>query len=82
MIVLVGYIHLAPSDVDHFLESMKAIAAGTSQEQGCLFYALGPADRAQGTILVAQRWQDAASVAARVAGPQAASFAKRWRDKV
>ena len=82
MIVLMGYIHLAPSDVDHFLESMKAIAAGTRQEQGCLFYYFVPADRDHGTILVAQRWQNAASVSAHIAGPQAASFAKRWGDKV
>ena len=82
MIVLMGYIHLAPSDVDHFLESMKAIAAGTRQERGCLFYELGPADRTQGTILVAQRWRDAASVSAHTAGPQAASFTKLWLDKV
>lgn len=35
MIVLMGYIHVEPSDVPDFLVDFAAIAAGTRAERGC-----------------------------------------------
>jgi quinol monooxygenase YgiN len=36
MIVMMGYIHLEPSDVPEFLAELETIAAGTRAERGCL----------------------------------------------
>lgn len=38
MIILMGYIHLNPSDVSEFLADVQAITPSTKAEDGCLFY--------------------------------------------
>ncbi len=37
MIIVMGYVHLDPSDVDEFLADIQVIAPGTRAEKGCLF---------------------------------------------
>ena len=81
MIVVLGYIHLKPSDVQDFLADLETIAAGTRAERGCLFYALALEDTVAGRILLAQRWLDDDAYTAHLAGPHAASFQQRWANR-
>ena len=81
MIVIMGYIHLEPSDVREFLSDLDAISTGTRAEKGCLFYALALEEALSGRILLAQRWRDEEAFTAHVAGPHAASFQKEWANR-
>lgn len=81
MIVLMGYIHLEPSDVEEFLTDLETIAAGTRAERGCLFYAFALEDAPSGRMLLVQRWLDEDAFTAHLAGPSAASFQKKWVNK-
>lgn len=81
MIVLTGYVHLDPSDVNEFLTDIQAIAPGTRAEKGCLFYSVTLDDAHAGRMLVVERWQDQESLTAHLEGQQAAAFQK-WLNRI
>lgn len=81
MIVVMGYIHLATSDVKEFLDDIEVIGPGTRAEKGCLFYAVTLDDASAGRMVVTERWQDQASLTAHFEGPQTASF-QRWVNRI
>ncbi len=81
MIILMGYVHLNPSDVGEFLADMQAIAPGTRTEKGCLFYAVTLDDARAGRMLVVERWQDQDSLDAHLGTGQAAAFQK-WMTRI
>ena len=81
MIVMMGYIHLEPSDVPEFLADLEIIAAGTRAERGCLFHAIALEDAPSGRMLLAERWLDENAFTAHLAGPHAASFQQRWAKR-
>lgn len=81
MIVLMGYIHLEPSDVEDFLTDLETIAVGTRAERGCLFYAVAIEDAPSGRMLMVQRWIDEGAFTAHLAGPNAASFQQQWANR-
>lgn len=81
MIILMGYVHLDPSDVKEFLADIEVIGPGTRAEKGCLFYAVALDDARIGRMVVAERWQDQASLTAHLEGPQTASF-QRWMNRI
>ena len=81
MIVLMGYIHLKPSDVQEFLADLQTIAAGTRAERGCLFYASALEDASSGRMLLVERWLDEDALTAHLHGPNAASFQQKWANR-
>jgi len=81
LIIVMGYVHLDPSDVKEFLVDILVIGPGTSAEKGCLFYAVTPDNSRAGRMVVVERWQDQASLTAHLGGPQAASFQK-WIHRI
>jgi quinol monooxygenase YgiN len=81
MIIVMGYVHLNPSDVDEFLADIQVIAPGTRAEKGCLFYAVTLDDASAGRMLVAERWRNQASLTAHLKGAQAAAFQK-WDNRI
>ncbi len=82
MIVMMGYIHLKPPDISEFLADLETIVAGTRAERGCLFYGVALEDAPSGRMLLAQRWLDQDAFTAHLAGPHAAWFQQKWRNKV
>lgn len=44
MIILMGYVHLNPSDVNEFTADVQAVVSSTRAEKGCLFYAFTSED--------------------------------------
>jgi len=55
MIILMGYLHLNPSDVDEFVADTQAISTRTRAEKGCLFYTVALDDARAGRMLVVER---------------------------
>ncbi len=81
MIIIMGYLHLDPSDMDEFLAFIQEIAPGTRAEKGCLFYAVTLEDAHAGRVLVAERWQDQESLTAHFEGQQVVAFQK-WMNRI
>jgi quinol monooxygenase YgiN len=76
-----GHVQLDPSDVTEFLADIRLLGPKTRAENGCLFYAVTLDDASAGRMLVAERWQDQASLTAHLEGPQAGAFHK-WTGKI
>ena len=55
MLIVTGYIHLAPSDVEEFVADMATFARTTRAGEGCLFYAVAPDDPGTGR---SSSWSD------------------------
>jgi len=81
LIIVIGHVHLDPSDVTEFLADIQVLGPKTRAENGCLFYAVTLDDVSAGRMLVAERWQDQASLTAHLEGPQAGAFQK-WMGKI
>ena len=82
MIIVVGYVHLDPSDVGAFVADVQAVAPGTRAEPGCLFYAVTVDDAMAGRVLVAERWRDEASLSAHLGAQAASAFSSTWTGRI
>ncbi|MBD1383252.1 antibiotic biosynthesis monooxygenase [Bacillus sp. IB182487] len=82
MIILMGYVHLNPSDVDEFTADVQAVASSTRAEKGGLFYAFTLEDARAGRMLTVQRWQDQESLTAHVERHETAPFLKKWGNRM
>jgi quinol monooxygenase YgiN len=81
LIIVIGNLHLDPSEVTEFLADIQVLGPKTRAENGCLFYAVTLDDASAGRMVVAERWQDQASLTAHLEGPQTAAFQK-WMGKI
>ena len=82
MLILMGYIHIDPLDVDAFVRDVQAISLSTKAEEGCLFYGVTLDDREAGRFLVAERWRDEAALTAHLARAETLTFLKTWSDRM
>lgn len=82
MILLMGYVHLDPSDVDEFAADVQDVVASTRAEKGCLFYSFTLEDARAGRVLTVQRWEDQESIAAHVERHESAPFLLKWGNRM
>lgn len=82
MIVLLGYLHLNPSDVNEFTADVQAVASSTRAEKGCLFYAVAWEDARAGRMLIVERWQDQESLTAHLEREKTAPFLTKWGNRM
>ena len=82
MLILIGYIHLAPSDVAAFSADVRAASAITRAEEGCLFHSISLDDPQAGRMLLVQRWLDQACLDAHLATAAATAFLTRWQGRL
>lgn len=82
MLILMGYIHLDPPDINAFITDVEQISLTTKAEKGCLFYSITLDDRSAGRFLVAERWQDQPSLAAHLEKAETLAFLKTWGDRM
>jgi quinol monooxygenase YgiN len=82
MIIVMGYIHLAPSDVAEFVADVQAITPETRAEKGCLFYMAALDDAPTGRMLIAERWQDQESLTAHIETQATAAFVAKWMGRM
>lgn len=82
MIILMGYIHLDPSDVNAFTTDVQAIVSSTRAEIGCLFYAVTLEDARAGRMLIVERWQDQESLTTHLETPKMVAFLKKWGGRL
>ena len=82
MLILIGYIHIDPPDVDAFHRDVQAISLGTRAEEGCLFYGFALDDRPAGRFLVAERWRDQQALTAHLERAETRAFLTDWGDRM
>ncbi|WP_144556034.1 putative quinol monooxygenase [Bacillus sp. X1(2014)] len=82
MIILMGYVHVNPSDVNEFTTDVQAVVSSTRAENGCLFYAFTLEDAHAGRMLTVQRWQDQESLTAHVERHESVPFLKKWGNRM
>ncbi len=82
MLILMGYIHIDPLDVDAFIHDVQAISLSTKAEEGCLFYGITLDDRSAGRFLVAECWRDQEALTAHLARAETLAFLKTWGDRM
>lgn len=82
MIILMGYLHLNPSDVEEFAADVQAVASSTRAEEGCLFYAATMEKTRPGNMLVVERWQDQEALTAHFGRQETVTFLKKWGGRI
>ncbi|MEC0123292.1 putative quinol monooxygenase [Paenibacillus pabuli] len=82
MILLMGYVHLNPSEVNEFTADVRDVVSSTRTETGCLFYAFTLEDSRAGRMLTVQRWEDQESLAAHVERHESAPFLMKWGNRM
>ena len=82
MIIVLGYIHLNPADVDDFVTDVRAIIPGTRAQKGCLFYTATVDDARSGRMLIAERWQDQESLTAHLESSTSTAFLTKWTKRL
>ncbi|EKE69392.1 putative quinol monooxygenase [Celeribacter baekdonensis] len=82
MLIVTGYIHLAPADVAAFVEDIASFGRTTRARDGCLFYAVAPDDQVCGRMLVVERWRDQAALDAHLAADDTAALVARWQHRM
>jgi quinol monooxygenase YgiN len=74
MLIIEGWLHFAPGEIDKFAEAARIMVEATHQEKGCLHYSFAR-DMANPDILrIAERWTDDAALDAHLTSPHMAAF--------
>ncbi|MCO5793705.1 MAG: putative quinol monooxygenase [Blastomonas fulva] len=74
MLIIEGWLHFAPGEIDKFAEAARIMVEATLQEEGCLHYSFAR-DMANPDILrIAERWTDDAALDAHLTSPHMAAF--------
>jgi quinol monooxygenase YgiN len=74
MIIVQGWVRVAPGEIDRLRSAALAMAEATRQEPGCLEYSFAIDLTDANLIRIAERWSDDAALAAHFASPHMASF--------
>ena len=82
MLIVTGFIQLAPSDVAAFMTDLADLAVSTRRRDACLLYAAAVEDARIGRRLVVERWRDEAALTAHIQSDAAAAFIDRWQGRM
>lgn len=82
MLILTGYVHVAPVDIDDFLADIQALTRSGRRREGNLLYAVAMDDRDIGRLLVVERWRDQASLSTHLNASETVEFVARWQGRM
>jgi|CXWL01.1.fsa_nt_gi quinol monooxygenase YgiN len=74
MIIVEGWVRLAPGALEQFLPAATAMIAASRAEPGCLDYAYGRDLLDPDIVRIAERWTDEAAMAAHFETPHLIAF--------
>lgn len=82
MIILMGTIDVTPADRDAFLADARVLAQTVRLEPGCLFHSLAPDIAPDGSMVLAQRWQDQAALDRHMRLAGTVAFREKWLGRL
>jgi len=82
MLIVMGDMHIDPSDVRQFLAELKELAVVTRQRPGNISYDAALDDPGTGRLLIAERWTDQAALSAHLDAEETKAFVARWQGRM
>jgi quinol monooxygenase YgiN len=74
MLIIEGWLHFAPGEIDKFLIAAQQMVVETRKEQGCLHYAFARDMNDPDILRISERWTDDAALQAHSTSPHMAAF--------
>lgn len=74
MLIIEGWLHFAPGEIDKFAEAARIMVEATHEEEGCLHYSFARDMNNPDILRIAERWTDEESLAAHSTSPHMAAF--------
>ena len=74
MLIIEGWMHFAPGEIDKFALAAEQMVEATRLEEGCLHYAFARDMNDPDIIRISERWVDEAALEAHFASPHMAAF--------
>jgi quinol monooxygenase YgiN len=75
MLIVAGHFDVDPAQREQFIEDRVAIIGSSRAEEGCISYAFSPDPIEPGRVLLFERWESKAALAAHLTGLQSAPAA-------
>lgn len=73
MLLIVGYVHVDPTDVPQFIANLKKLAVSTRKRAGNFAYDAEIEGLAAGRLLISERWADQQALTAHLNAADTAS---------
>jgi|TARA_B110001454_G_scaffold152163_1_gene141549 quinol monooxygenase YgiN len=64
MLIIEGWLHFAPGEIEKFIEAAQLMVDATREEEGCLHYAFARDLNDPDILRIAERWTDEAALEA------------------
>lgn len=74
MLIIEGWLHFAPGEIDKFAEAARIMVEATHTEEGCLHYSFSRDMNNPDILRIAERWTDEDALAAHNGSPHMAAF--------
>jgi quinol monooxygenase YgiN len=74
MIIVEGWVRVAPSDIERFLPHVQAMVSATRAEPGCIAYAFARDVTEPDLLRISEQWQDEAALHAHFQAPHMTAF--------
>ena len=74
MLIIEGWLHFAPGEIEKFAEAARIMVEETRKEEGCLLYCFARDMNDPDILRIAERWADEAALDAHSKSPHMAAF--------
>jgi len=81
MIIVLGHVDIAPSDIAAFCHDIEKIDPAQNTESGCISYSVAVANPARGRLHIAERWHNQPALNAHLQRPETQAFIKNGQGE-
>lgn len=82
MLILAGHLKTSPALVVELADTLRSLVEPTLREDGCLGYHFAIDSATDGTILVYERWRDAAALATHLSQEAVMGVLGAWAERI
>ena len=81
MLIVTGYMYIAPALIAAFVRDLQSLAIAARRREDNISYGAAVDDPLAGRLLIAERWRDQAALTAHLHASETVAFLARW-DKL
>lgn len=82
MLIITGYLYIAPTDLYQFLADFHVLSVATRQREGNISYDAGIDDQRAGRLILSERWADQRALSAHLGSVDTAQFINKWQGRM
>jgi quinol monooxygenase YgiN len=82
MLIVTGYMHVDPADLEQFLGDLEALAVATRRRVGNISYDAAVADPHAGRLLISECWSDQSALGAHLDADDTKVFVSQWSGRM